>query len=133
VDKTEYRATGRADPVPALTVTGHLRHGYRMLRVASPDVAGAVAAVLLPIRDQTGQLPRVYFTWTEDHPLAQLIRFLVLGVGEVTLRTREIRWRAEPDPARRPRCMSADRRTVEQPGLDGNDAMRTPSAPRARS
>ena len=60
--------------------------------------------MLLHIRDQTGQLPQIYFTWTDDHPLAQLIRFLVWGgVGEVPVRTREILWRAEPDPARRPK------------------------------
>jgi hypothetical protein len=52
-----------------------------------PTFAGAVAAVLLHIRDQTGQLPHVYFTWSEDHPLSQLIQFFLLGVGEVTVRT----------------------------------------------
>jgi hypothetical protein len=91
-----------AEPAAELTVVGELRHGYRVLRVVSPDVASTVAAVLLHIRDRTGRLPRVYFTWGDDHPLVRLIRFVVFGAGEVPLLTREILWRAEPDPARRP-------------------------------
>jgi hypothetical protein len=91
-----------AEPAAGLNVAGEQRHGYRVLRVVSPDVAGTVAAVLLHLRDRTGRLPRVYFTWDEDHPLARLVRLIVSGTGEVPLLTRAILARAEPDPAHRP-------------------------------
>jgi hypothetical protein len=85
-----------------LHVTGEERHGYRILRVESPAVANAIAAVLLHIRDRTGKLPHVYFNWTEGSPIANLLRYLVFGAGEIAPLTREILREAEPDLARRP-------------------------------
>ena len=86
-----------------LKVTGEERFGYRILRVESPAVPNAIAALLLHIRDQTGQLPHVYFEWIEGNPVARLLGYLLTGAGDVPPLTREVLRRAEPDPARRPR------------------------------
>jgi hypothetical protein len=85
-----------------LHVSGAHREGYRVLRVASPAVPNAIAALLLRIRDITGAAPHIYFDWTEGNPLLHLLRYLFFGVGEVAPVTREILRRAEPDPHRRP-------------------------------
>ncbi|MFI1868081.1 amino acid transporter [Streptomyces jumonjinensis] len=86
-----------------LTVHGDEKHGVRRLRVESTTVPNAIAAVLMRIRDRTGRIPHAYFTWTEGHPLGQLLSFLIFGVGETAPVTREVLRRAEPDPGRRPR------------------------------
>ncbi|MFJ1812022.1 MULTISPECIES: amino acid transporter [unclassified Streptomyces] len=86
-----------------IAVRGDEKHGVRRLRVSGPTVPNAIAAVLLALRDRTGQVPHVYFSWTEGNPVSHLIRFLVFGEGEVAPVTREVLRRAEPDPERRPR------------------------------
>jgi hypothetical protein len=93
-DPSEFEST--------LEVTGEERHGYRILRVESSAVANAIAALLLHVRDATGQVPHVYFRWTEGSPLVHLLRYLVFGDGEVPPVTREILRQAEPDATRRP-------------------------------
>jgi len=85
-----------------LEVRGRTRHGYRILEVHGPGVPNTIASVLLHIRDVTGLMPHVYFRWTEGNPLANLVRFLVFGEGEIAPVTREVLRRAEPDVARRP-------------------------------
>ena len=76
--------------------------GYRVLRVTSPAVANAIAALLLRIRDSTGTAPHIYFDWTEGDPVLNMLRYLIFGVGEVAPVTREILRRAEPAADRRP-------------------------------
>jgi hypothetical protein len=86
-----------------LEVTGEERHGYRILRVESSTIANAIAALLLHIRNLTGKVPHVYFSWTEGSPVVYLLRYLFFGDGEIAPLTREILRQAEPDLGRRPR------------------------------
>jgi hypothetical protein len=68
----------------------------------SSAVPNAIAAVLLHIRDLTGQRPHIYFDWTEGNPVAHLLRYLIFGSGEVAPVTREVLRAAEPDLRQRP-------------------------------
>jgi hypothetical protein len=85
-----------------IAVRGDERYGVRRLRAAGPTVPNTIAAVLLALRDHTGEVPHVYFSWTEGNPLGFFIRFLVFGEGEEAPVTREVLRRAEPEPRRRP-------------------------------
>jgi hypothetical protein len=86
-----------------LAVHGEEKHGVRRLRVAGATVPNTIAAVLMELRERTGEVPHAYFNWTEGNPFSHLLRFLVFGDGEVAPVTREVLRRAEPDPQRRPR------------------------------
>nr|WP_221177415.1 amino acid transporter [Nocardioides marmoriginsengisoli] len=99
----EVRVTDPSDFESVLEARGEVVHGtYRVIRMDSPTVPNAIAALLLDIRDRTGVRPHIYFEWTEGSPLANLVRFLFFGVGEVAPVTREVLRRAEPDRDRRP-------------------------------
>jgi hypothetical protein len=99
----EVTLTDPSDFQTTLHVTGEERFGYRILRVQSSAIANSIAAVLLHIRDRTGRVPHIYFSWTEGSPVVYLLRYLVFGDGEIAPVTREVLRQAEPDPARRPR------------------------------
>ncbi|MFJ1757747.1 amino acid transporter [Kitasatospora sp. NPDC088134] len=87
-----------------LKVHGEVLHDrYRVLTLEHSSVPNALAAILLHVRDTTGQLPHIYFEWTEGNPFAQFLRFFLFGQGEVAPVTREVLREAEPDRARRPR------------------------------
>ncbi|MFF4951484.1 amino acid transporter [Streptomyces chattanoogensis] len=87
-----------------LQVRGEVLHGrYRVLCLESSTISNALAALLLHVRDTTGQRPHIYFEWTEGNPLAQFLRFFLFGQGEVAPVTREVLREAEPDRERRPR------------------------------
>jgi hypothetical protein len=88
----------------ALDVHGVVMHEqYRVLTVQSSTVPNALAALLLHVRDETKRVPHIYFEWTEGNPLANLLRFMLFGVGEVAPVTREVLREAEVDRNRRPR------------------------------
>ena len=88
--------------VDTLRVQGVQVGEYRILRAQSAAVPNAIAAILLYIREQTGKLPHAYFGWTEGNPLEYLLRFILLGEGDIPIVTREVLRRAEPDAQRRP-------------------------------
>jgi hypothetical protein len=75
---------------------------YRVIRMSSPTVPNAIAALLLRVREHTGVRPHIYFEWTEGSPSLNFLRFLLFGVGEVAPVTREVLRRAEPDRTKRP-------------------------------
>jgi hypothetical protein len=77
--------------------------GYKVLRSTSPAIPNAIAALLLYIRDQTGQLPHAYFGWTEGNPIVYLLKFLAFGEGDTAPVTREVLRQTEANPERRPR------------------------------
>ncbi|MPQ98865.1 amino acid transporter [Modestobacter sp. I12A-02628] len=86
-----------------LAVRGQVVHGrFRVLTCSSPTVPNALAALLLAARDRTGAQPHIYFEWTEGNPVANFLRYLLFGVGEVAPMTREVLREAEPVRARRP-------------------------------
>jgi hypothetical protein len=70
--------------------------------MASPNVATALAALLLEIQETTGQRPHIYFQWTEGSPVSNFLRYLAFGQGEVAPVTREILREIEPDRMKRP-------------------------------
>jgi hypothetical protein len=76
---------------------------HRVLRCVSSAIPNAIAALLLYIRDETGQIPHAYFGWTEGNPIVYLMKFLALGEGDTAPVTREVLRQNEPNPLRRPR------------------------------
>ncbi|MFG2196835.1 amino acid transporter [Streptomyces sp. NPDC048639] len=87
-----------------LKVHGAVLHDrYRVLTLESSTVPNALAALLLHVRDATGQRPHIYFEWTEGSPLAHFVKFFLFGQGEVAPVTREVLREAEPERDRRPR------------------------------
>ena len=62
----------------------------------------AIAAFMLHARDMTGQIPHVYFGWTEGNPIWYVLKFIFFGEGDTAPVTHEILRQAEPDQPRRP-------------------------------
>jgi hypothetical protein len=86
----------------ALKVRGVDVNGYRVLRTESPAVPNAIAAFLLYLRDTTGEIPHIYFGWSEGNPLSYLFRYIFFGEGDTAPVTREILRQVEDDPDKRP-------------------------------
>lgn len=99
----EVTVTDASEFSTKLHVTGTIRNGRRVLEMSSPVVANSIAALLLHLRDAYRVRPNVYFGWTEGNPVANLLRFLFVGDGEIAPTTREVLRRAEPNTAVRPK------------------------------
>jgi FtsH-binding integral membrane protein len=76
---------------------------HRVLRCVSSAIPNAIAALLIYIRDETGQIPHAYFGWTEGNPIVYLLKFLALGEGDTAPVTREVLRQNESNPLKRPR------------------------------
>ena len=98
----EVRVRDASEFAPVLRVSGEEVSGYRVLRAESAAIANAIAALLLHMRDTTGIIPHVYFSWSEGKPLQQLARYVVFGAGDVAPVAHEVLRSAEPDLHRRP-------------------------------
>ncbi len=98
----EVRPGDASDFSGMLKVRGVQVGNYKILRTKSPAVPNAIAAFLLYIRNETGQIPHVYFGWTEGNPLAYVLKFIFFGEGDTAPVTHEILRQAEPDRSKRP-------------------------------
>ncbi|MCI0339273.1 MAG: amino acid transporter [Acidobacteria bacterium] len=98
----EVRPGDASDFSGVLRVRGVQIGNYKILRTKSPAVPNAIASFLLHVRDQTGQIPHVYFGWTEGNPLWYVLKFIFFGEGDTAPVTHEILRQAESDPSRRP-------------------------------
>jgi hypothetical protein len=99
----EVTVRDASDFTRPLEVSGCSADGIPVLRVTATAVPNAIAALALDIRDYTGVVPDVYFSWEAGSPVREMIRYLAVGRGENAAVTREVLRRAEPDQARRPR------------------------------
>src|SRR6185312_106917 len=79
----EITVTDPSEFETELHITGVHQECYRVLRVASPSIPNAIAALLLHIRERTGTPPHIYFDWTEGNPILHLLRYLLSGAGEI--------------------------------------------------
>ncbi len=98
----EVEVNDASDFASTLQVRGVEVEGYRILRMESPTVPNAIAALLLHMREVTGKRPHAYFNWSEGNPLAFMMRYLLLGEGDTAPVTREVLRKAEKNPEIRP-------------------------------
>jgi hypothetical protein len=98
----EVRPSDASDFAGMLKVRGVQVGNYKILRTKSPAVPNAIAAFLLHVRNETQQIPHVYFGWTEGNPLTYVLKFIFFGEGDTAPVTHEILRQAEPDRSRRP-------------------------------
>lgn len=85
-----------------IKVKGVEIEGYRILRVEGVAIPNAIAALLLYLRDRTNKRPHAYFNWTEGNPFLFIIKYLLLGQGDIAPVTHEILRVAEPNAEHRP-------------------------------
>ncbi len=85
-----------------LCIEGRELGRNKILFAKSPVIANSIAALLLELEKRTGKVPHGYFKWKEGNPIANAIRFMFLGEGDVAPVAHEVLRRAMPDPNRRP-------------------------------
>jgi len=98
----EVRVRDSSEFTDVLRVRGDEVGVHRVLRAEATAVPNGIAAFLFYLRDTTGRRPAVYFNWSEGNPLLDLLRYGLVGHGDVPPLTREIIRRAEPNPSQRP-------------------------------
>ena len=86
-----------------LTVRGFEEFGFRILRIESNAVPNALAAALLAMRNEFGVVPDIYFRWSEGNPVANMLKFWIVGHGDIAALTREVLRESEPNTINRPR------------------------------
>jgi hypothetical protein len=86
-----------------LHVNGVMVGRHRILRCTSAAVPNAIAALLINLRDRTGQIPHAYFGWTEGNPITYVLKYLALGEGDTAPVTREVLRKSIANPLERPR------------------------------
>jgi len=99
----ELRVADASEFSDVLEVTGIQVGPHTVLRGECSSVANGLAAFLLYVRDRGGQVPHIYFGWTEGNPVLFLLRFFLFGEGDVAPLTRAILQRVERDATRRPK------------------------------
>lgn len=92
-----------SDFTEELHVEGAMVGRHQILRCTSPAIPNAIAALLLHLRDRTGEIPHAYFGWTEGNPISYLLKYLALGEGDTAPVTREVLRKSIPNPLDRPR------------------------------
>jgi hypothetical protein len=100
----EIKVSDASQFIENIKVEGVQVGNYRILRAQGAAVPNTIAAILLYIRDHSGNdhYPHAYFGWVEGNPIQYLMRFLLFGEGDTAVVTREVIRRAEPDPEKRP-------------------------------
>lgn len=98
----EVRPGDASDFSGTLKVRGVQIGNYKVLRTRSAAIPNAIAAFLIHVRNETGQIPHVYFGWTEGNPVGYVLKFIFFGEGDTAPVTHEILRQAEPDPSKRP-------------------------------
>ncbi len=75
---------------------------HRILRCRSIAVPNAIAALELYLRDVEHDEAHMYFSWSDNNPLTNALRYLFLGQGETAAVAREVLRQAESDTSKRP-------------------------------
>ena len=91
-----------SDFTDLLRVEGRWEGSSRVLHARSAVVANSIAALLIYIERSTGCIPHVYFHWTDENPVTNVMRFIFLGEGDTAPLTHEVLRRAVKDPSLRP-------------------------------
>jgi hypothetical protein len=93
----EVTVSDPSDFETALDVNGEIMYArYRVLTCRARRCPTRSRPCCSHVREETGRVPHSYFEWTEGSPLANLLRFLFFGVGEVAPVTRECCGRPSP-------------------------------------
>ena len=96
-----YRSDA-SDFSDTILVQGRRVGRHRILYTTSPVVANSIAAMLLHLKERTGNVPHAYFRWAEVSPVANIFRFIFLGEGDTAPLTQEILRRTVPNMEERP-------------------------------
>jgi len=91
-----------SDFTDLLRVEGRWEGSSRVLHARSAVIANSIAALLIYIERSTGCIPHVYFHWTDENPVTNVMRFIFLGEGDTAPLTHEVLRRAVKDPSLRP-------------------------------
>jgi len=79
--------------------------GQYFVRVTKcASVAHVIVALALEF-SKVGEPPEIHFGWSDEHPLAATIKFLVFGQGNVPLLVNDLLRRHVPDHDKRPRVV----------------------------